>query len=87
MQAQNDGTGLSVGLGWNGKGEPCVILMIPRGASIDGDNGPIPGVALPSGRAREIAFALLVSAEQLTNGSVKLPEGPPGPQNARVVVQ
>ncbi|MCE5309380.1 MAG: hypothetical protein LLG20_17200 [Acidobacteriales bacterium] len=88
MQAQNDGTGLSIGFGWNGKGEPAVLLMIPRNANIDGDNGPIPGVALPVGRAREIAYALLVSAEQLANGVVKLPEAPPPcPPNARLVVQ
>jgi hypothetical protein len=88
MQAQNDGTGLSIGFGWNRHDDQAVLLMIPRNAHIDGDNGPIPGVALTVSQAREIAYALLVSAEQLSNGTVKLPEAPPpGPSNARLVVQ
>ena len=69
--------GLSVSHGWQPDDAPGVALVIPP-LSVETDDGPRPGVVFSAGQAREIAYALLMIAEQVDNGSVKLPPRPPG---------
>jgi hypothetical protein len=68
---------LCAGFGWRYDGEPGICLMLPRDAFIEKDNGePSPGVVMTAAQAREIAYVLLLHAEQLAGGSIALPRAP-----------
>jgi hypothetical protein len=76
MEKINDGQGLTVQLGTDGRNR-AVILTIPPAALMGGCEGePIPGVAMSPRQAREIAHALLMAAERLSGGPEKVaPKG------------
>ena len=65
----------TVGHGYADDGTSGVVLMLPAASFIEVQNrDPQPGVVLTPGIAWEIAFALLLVAEQSINGSVQLPQ-------------
>jgi hypothetical protein len=72
---QNQGKGVQISLGWGSDGKPGVVLILPASTFVEMPDGePRPGVVVPSAVAREFAWALLLSAEQLANGT---PPAPP----------
>jgi hypothetical protein len=55
---------------------PGVALMINPAASVETKDGPVPGVVMKPAQARELAYVLLLHAEQLASSLVNVPEMP-----------
>ena len=71
---QNQGNGIQISLGWGNDRAPGVVFMIPASTFIEMPDGePRPGIVLSSAGAKEIAFALLLNAQQLDNGLMPTP--------------
>ncbi len=73
------GNGVQVGFQWSNPNAPWlgVSLAIPATtfvSTVDGE--PRPGIVMQAALARELAFSLLLAAEQLTNRSCPLPPCP-----------
>ena len=67
--AKTIGNGTSASLGWGDDGRPGVAFMIPETTfvtTVDGE--PHSGIVLSSAAAKEIAYVLLLLAQQLENG-------------------
>ena len=67
MQQPSNG-GMRAGVGWNPNGEVGIWMALPASCFIEIDGDPQPGGWLTPGMARELAFVLLVQAEQISNG-------------------
>ena len=55
------------------EGTPGIALMIAPSSFVETTDDPVPGVMLTSAQAREMAYVLLLHAEQLDSGLVTLP--------------
>ena len=87
MERKIQPAGFSAGAGYRNDGEPAVVIMLPPSAFIETSRGPVPGMALLPPQARELAYALLIIAEQIASQSIELPrfgghEGPCRPITA-----
>ena len=64
---------ISLGFGWGTDGTPGITLAIPDMFLTGHGDKPVPGVVMSPAMAREYGLALMLMAEQLSNGSVVLP--------------
>lgn len=71
--AEREPTVFSVGFGSFTDGNTGIALMIAPGSFIETADDPVPGVMLSPTKAREMAFVLLLHAEQLAAGLVTVP--------------
>jgi hypothetical protein len=70
------GNGIQVSLAWGTDGQPGIMFMIPASTFIETlDGEPHPGIVMSSAHTREVAYALLLHAQQLDNGV--MPAFPP----------
>ena len=70
----NNGNGVTVQLGYDTEGNPAIVFALPASTFIETPGGdPRPGIAMSPALARELAYAFLLQAEQLTNRSCPLP--------------
>jgi hypothetical protein len=69
MDIDNPMDRFRVHAGRTSTGEPGVLIAIPRGSFIeDLQDDPSPGIVILPQAAREIAYALLLIAEQVASG-------------------
>ena len=72
-----EGNGVRVSLGYGDDGSPGIALTVPATTFVKGAGGePHPGIIMQPAMAREIAYALLLVAEQFANSSAPLPPLP-----------
>jgi hypothetical protein len=71
---ENNKSRVSISLGWGNDGIPGIVFMIPARTFIEtADGEPRPGIVIRSALARELAYALLLHAQQLDNGLTPVP--------------
>ena len=71
---QSNESHVSISLGWANDGKPGIVFMIPASTIIETlDGDPQPGIVVCSALARELAYALLLHAQQLDNGVMPAP--------------
>ena len=63
----------SVAFGHSQDGNAGIALMIAPASFVETTDDPVPGVMLAPAQARELAYALLLYAEQLASGLVSVP--------------
>lgn len=69
------GNRIQVALTWDANGRPGVGFILPASTFIEMPDGePMPGCVMPAALAREIAYALLLHAQQLDNGTMPAPD-------------
>jgi len=66
----------TIGFGKRTDGTPGIAFMMSPACFIETADDPVPGVMFTPAQAREVAYALLLYAEQMASGLVPLPARP-----------